>query len=244
MTAYGIIISLAIYTAGVLSENKAKKAGLGSDLIWDFLIVGVLGGVLGARAYHVVSLWTYYSQNPLEIIKIWHGGLSLFGALAGGFVSLYVYSRQKNIKLLPYLDIIALNVPLAQALGRFGNFINQELYGLPTQLPWKIYILPRNRLPGYENTEYYHPLFAYEIVLNLILFFALNNIFTKQKALVGTGWFIWTYLAGYSLIRFNLEFLRIDSWSVYGANVAQILTLLVFIIACIRLFKLCGKIKI
>lgn len=244
MTAYGIIISLSIYLSGVMSERYSKKQGLRSDVIWDFLVVGVLGGVLGARAYHVVSEWAYYSTNPSEIIKVWNGGLAFYGALVGGFASVYLYAKQKNINLLPYLDIIALSLPLAQAIGRVGNYFNQELYGLPTQLPWKMYIAPENRLAGYESTEYFHPLFAYEIVLNLFLFISLNLIFRKQSKLAGTGYFIFIYLAGYSLIRFGLEFLRIQSWNINEVNVAQMLALFVFITAAGRLLKLRSKIKI
>ncbi|NMB70150.1 prolipoprotein diacylglyceryl transferase [candidate division WWE3 bacterium] len=244
MSAYGIIISLSIYLSGVLSERHAKKLGLKSDVTWDFLIVGVLGGIFGARAYHVASDWSYYITNPSEIIKIWNGGLALYGALAGGFVSIYLYAKQKNITILPYLDIIALSLPLAQALGRLGNYTNQELYGLPTQLPWKIYIAQENRLSGYESVGYFHPLFAYEIVLNLFLFISLSLMYRKQSKLVGTGYFILIYLAGYSLIRFGLEFLRIESWHVLGINMAQTLSLFVFITATSGLLKLRSKIKI
>jgi len=238
MSAYGFIISFAIFITVVLVEKKAKMFGYKHEVVWDLMIVSVVGGVLGARAYHVVSEWDFYSQHPERILQIWNGGLALFGALVGGFVSMNLYAKQKSIKLLPYIDLVAVALPLAQAIGRFGNFFNQELYGLPTNLPWKLYINPENRLRGYESIEFFHPLFAYEIILNLILFSILNRKLAVKQKLVGTGYFIWFYLAGYMTIRFLLEFLRLESWNINGINVAQVIAVSVILLAVNRLRKL------
>lgn len=238
MSFYGLFISLAVYTAVVLVEKKARKSALETAVIWDLMVVGILGGVLGARAYHVVNEWNYYVSHPREIMMIWQGGLGIFGALAGGITSMYFYSKRKHFALLPYLDLIATSLPLAQAIGRVGNFINQELYGPPTNMPWKVYIRPENRIAGYEEYEYFHPLFAYEIVLNIILMVLINYKYKKNDHLVGTGYFIWLYLSGYALIRFLLEFIRLETWKIQGINIAQLLSLIIFLFSVHRLSKI------
>lgn len=244
MSAYGIIISLSIYIAAYLTEKDAKKTGNNPNVVWDLLLVGVISGIIGARIYHVISEWSYYLQNPQNILKIWNGGLAFYGALILAIPAILFYLKRKNIAALDYLDLIAINIPLAQAIGRIGNFLNQELYGLPTNLPWKIYISPEKRLTGVENYNYFHPLFAYEMVLNLFLFYFLKNVFIKNIKAVGTGLIIYLYLAGYSLIRFFLEFLRIQSWQVYSVNVAQIISLSVFLYSIFMLTKLRSKINL
>jgi len=238
MSVYGFIISLAIFITVVFVEKKAKKFGYKHEVVWDIMIVGVVGGVLGARAYHVVSEWGFYAQHPERILQIWNGGLAIFGALIGGFVSMKLYAKKKGFKLLPYIDLVAVTLPLAQSIGRLGNFFNQELYGLPTNLPWKLYINPENRLPGYESFEFFHPLFAYEMILNLILFSILYRKLAVEQKLVGTGYFIWFYLVGYMTIRFLLEFLRLESWKINGINVAQVIAISVIVLAVNRLRKL------
>ena len=194
-------------------------------------MVGLISGVLGARIYHVISMWNYYINTPLEMVKVWHGGLSFFGAFLGAAVGIYIYSRWKGIPLLAYIDIVAFTLPLSQSIGRIGNYINNELFGTPTTLPWKIYI-PSNARPDiYKQNEYFHPLFAYEIIFNLILFGILNLLIKEDKIKIGTGKALGYYLIGYSLIRYFLEFLRTDSWLINGLNIAQM--------ACVILFS-CG----
>ena len=133
------------------------------------LIVIFILGVVGARLYHVLTpspstgiTPAWYFAHPLEILAIWNGGLGIYGALVGGALGLWLYTRRHRLDFWAWLDIAAPAIPLGQAIGRWGNFVNQELYGAPTTLPWAIYIPPEKRLPGYAAFAYYHPTFLYE----------------------------------------------------------------------------------
>lgn len=159
----------------VVIETEANRL---SEMAWDIMPWALLGGVLGARLWHVLLppasmveqgiTTSYYFTHPLEALYIWKGGLGIPGAVIGGFIAVWLYCRNKNVSLGMWADAIAPGLALAQAIGRWGNFFNQEVYGGPTTLPWKILISPQYRLPGYENVAYYHPLFLYKSLWNLM----------------------------------------------------------------------------
>jgi phosphatidylglycerol:prolipoprotein diacylglycerol transferase len=141
-----------------------RKTSIDPDLVWDGLIWALIFGLIGARLYHVFTPsqslldqgidTKYYFQHPLTILTIWQGGLGIPGAIAGGVFGLYLFARRRGLDIYFLLDIATPGVALAQAIGRWGNFINQELYGPPTDLPWKIFIQPVNRISGYESFEF------------------------------------------------------------------------------------------
>lgn len=175
MTLYGLILGLSIVTGFGLIEKTALKY-LSPTQINHLSLVTLVAGILGARLYHVIDSWFLYQADPLSAFFIWQGGLSIIGGILGGLVGSYLYFRlsQQAELLLIWLDIVALNLPLSQAIGRWGNYINQELYGLPTNLPWGILIKPENRLVGFEQFSHFQPLFAYESLLMLILFLKIK----------------------------------------------------------------------
>lgn len=234
---YGLLIGVGITSGIFVIQKQTIHFKKDPNIIEESLLWIAIPAVVGARAYHVVTDWQLYANGPLiDILKVWNGGLGFFGALLGGLLGLIAFAHFSSVKKFsifhfPFsfffllLDLLSFGVPLAQAIGRLGNYFNQELYGLPTHLPWGIVI----------NGEKYHPLFAYEAVLNLIVFGILNWLGWKQKLKLGKGQYACLYLACYGLIRFWLEFLRTQTARWDGAmgvfSIAQWVSLSVSLVA-------------
>jgi phosphatidylglycerol---prolipoprotein diacylglyceryl transferase len=225
---YGLVVTLGIVVCILFVEKFSKL-----QKTWDVAFYGILGGMIGARLYHVLDLWSYYSINPVKILFIWQGGLGIWGGIFGAAAGIWLYCLLNRDRIWFWLDLTAISAPIGQAIGRLGNFINQENYGLPTTLPWGIYIDPANRLPGFENFSHFHPLFLYEAILLLFIFGFMLTL--RKKLVPGSGKLICLYLAGYSVIRFFLEFLRINPWKIAGIPTAQIICAVVFVCCTIRL---------
>ncbi len=150
-------------------------------------------------------------------------------------MALYLFCRRKKLNFLVWVDIAAPALALGQAIGRWGNYVNQELYGAPTSLPWRIFIAPANRLPGYENVAYYHPLFLYESLWNFANFLLLMWLSRKQSEKLLPGDIFLVYLIVYPFGRFMLEFLRLDPSMVGGININQMIMLVVGVLAAATL---------
>jgi phosphatidylglycerol---prolipoprotein diacylglyceryl transferase len=214
---YGLFIGVGVAAGIWIVQLHAKRFGKTPKIIDDALLWSMIPVIIGARAYHVITDWHLYADGPIvRIFEIWNGGLGFFGALIGGilgilfFVRMYGGGRTKPKDLINQtptgtffllLDLLSFGAPLAQAIGRFGNYFNKELYGLPTELPWAIVI----------DGETYHPLFAYEAILNMMVFLFLNWLGWKKKLHIGKGQYACIYLALYGMIRFWLELLRTDT---------------------------------
>ncbi len=212
---YGLLIVIGIILGLLISRHFLKERGYyESEYYWRTIFWLVVSGVIGARAYHVIDYLGYYSQNVHKIPALWEGGLGIYGAL---IACLLVLKMLNSPKLGRILDTLALVAPLVQAIGRLGNYFNQELYGKITNLPWGISIS--------SNNLKYHPLFAYEAVLNVILFTTLLFLYKRDK--YKQGKLVHLYLIGYAAIRFALEGFRINPWSVAGLNVAQFISILI-----------------
>jgi phosphatidylglycerol---prolipoprotein diacylglyceryl transferase len=238
---YGILITLGVVVATLLARTEAKRRGQDPEIIWDMLFWVVIAGVVGARIWHVLTpppsmiaqgiTTQYYLTHPLDMIDIRKGGLGIPGAVGGGVLAMWLYLRRKKISPITWLDITAPGLALAQAIGRWGNFFNQELYGAPTNLPWKLYIDPAHRLPGFENVAYYHPLFLYESLWNLanmaILLWLGRRFADRLKA----GDIFLGYLVIYPVGRFLLDFLRLDASRLVGINANQTLAAVVAVAA-------------
>ena len=213
------MIALGVIAAIVLAVIEAKRRGQSIDHLLNMALLIIPLGIIGARLYHVIDEWDFYSQNPGRIIG--GSGLGIFGAIIGGGIGLIIYTSWKKLSTLQWMDIIAPGLILAQAIGRWGNFFNQELYGYPTDLPWGIYIDPVHRLAGYEAFSHFHPLFLYESLWNLagcaLLLVAGRKL--KQRLLNGDIFF--TYVIYYSVGRFYLEGLKIDVWTLGGVPTAR-----------------------
>jgi len=242
---YGIILMLGAVAAAIVAERLARRKGYSGELVWDGLIWVLIGGIIGARLWHVFTpppsmiaqgLTTkFYLTHPLDLLMTWKGGLGIPGAVIGGSLALYLFCRRKKLNFAEWVDIAAPALALGQAIGRWGNYVNQELYGAPTNLPWKIYISPQNRLPGYEAVSYYHPLFLYESLWNLGNFFFLLWLGRRYSDRLIPGDIFLVYLIVYPVGRFFLEFLRLDYSQIAGINFNQMIMLLVAIVSTITL---------
>ena len=238
---YGIIIMLGVVAATFLVSAEAKRRGLNPEIVLDMLVWLVIAGIIGARIWHILTpppsmvaqgiTTQYYLTHPLTMIDIRNGGLGIPGAVFGGALAMWIYTRRKKINFATWLDLAAPGLALAQAIGRWGNFFNQELYGAPTNLPWKIYIDPAHRLAGFQEYAYYHPLFLYESLWNLanmaILLWLSRRFSDRLKA----GDIFLGYLVIYPLGRFLLDFLRLDASRLAGINANQTLSAIVAVVA-------------
>jgi len=243
---YGLIIMLGVLAGGWLASLELRRRGENPQEVWDLLVYLVIGGVVGARLWHVFTpsasavnsgiTTSYYLQNPLQILNFRHGGLGMPGVILGGVVALAIYAWRHQKSFAFWADVAAPSLALGQAIGRWGNFFNQELYGAPTNLPWKLYIDPAHRLPGFEKVEYYHPLFLYESLLNLANMFFLLWLLRRQQEKLLPGDVFLAYLVLYPLERFLLEFLRLDIVRAGGLNLNQTIMGGVALIAAAVLF--------
>ncbi|KKQ89660.1 MAG: Prolipoprotein diacylglyceryl transferase [Candidatus Curtissbacteria bacterium GW2011_GWC2_38_9] len=232
---YGLIITMAIFLGWFLAKKRAHFYEISKAIFDDpILLVPLVLAIVGARLYHVVDFWDYYSQNWNKIFEIWNGGLGIWGALVGAVLGFYLISKIKKIDLASILDLASPSLLLGQALGRFGNFINQEGFGPPTNLPWGIYIGPENRPSQFINSTSFHPTFFYEAILDFIFFLTL--LFLSQKLKV-KGQVFALYLIFYSATRFIAEFWRIDTWVIGDIKIAHVISILAFLLG-IRLFIL------
>jgi len=209
---YGIMLVIGIMAGMFLALIEAKRRGENPDHVYMALLFVVPLGFIGARAYYIITQLS--TGQPFTIIG--GAGLGIFGAVIGGAIGAIIYTRWKKLNMLRWFDIAAPALILAQAIGRWGNYFNQELYGKPTTLPWAIYIAPENRLPGYASVSHYHPLFFYESALDLIGCIMLLVIGRKYKDRLLDGDIFFIYLIYYSVVRFGLEWLRIDNWKLAG----------------------------
>jgi phosphatidylglycerol:prolipoprotein diacylglycerol transferase len=238
---YGIILMLGALAAAWLAEREAKRRGYDGELVWDGLVWVLVGGIIGARLWHIFTpppsmvaqgiTTKFYLTHPLDALAIWNGGLGIPGAVIGGLIALYLFSRRRQLNFAVWADITAPALALGQAIGRWGNFVNQELYGKPTNLPWAIRIDPAHRLPGYENIAYYHPVFLYESLWNLANMGLLLWLGRRYQERLKTGDLFLIYLIVYPIGRFFLEFLRLDSSQVAGLNANQTLMLIVLVLS-------------
>lgn len=248
---YGFILGLAIViglwvTEKVVEKHYVSKLLNKKDIEKSALWVVVLG-ILGARLYHVLDYWSYYSQNLGEILAIWKGGLGIYGAILGGLVGAGIFVRislgsgkQRKIYMEKFnglLDVVSLGLPLSQAVGRLGNFVNQEIYGSPTDLPWGVFIEEDKRLLGYENYEYFHPLFLYEALWNVVGFIILYKMMRKNTLMMGKGNYFIFYLFWYGLGRAVLEPMRLRYWSVWGMPTASVIGICIMMIALLIINK-------
>jgi phosphatidylglycerol:prolipoprotein diacylglycerol transferase len=243
---YGIILMMATLAGAWLATQEAKRREEDPEIVWDALVWVIIAGIIGARIWHILTpppssieqgLTTrFYLTHPLDAIAIWNGGLGIPGAVIGGALAMYWYTRRRNINFLLWADIVAPALALAQAIGRWGNFVNQELYGAPTDLPWAIRIDPAYRLPGFEDIAYYHPLFLYESLWNLANMAVLLWLGRSQQDRLKQGDLFLVYLIIYPVGRFLLEFMRLDQSMVGGINANQITMLVVAILSAGLLF--------
>lgn len=231
MAYYGIVIMLGAVAGAWVSSREVKRRGYDPEIVWDLLIYLIIGGVIGARLWHVftpppssieqgITTW-YYLTHPLDLINIRRGGLGIPGAVIGGAIVLYFYARKHKLNFLEWADIAVPAVALGQAIGRWGNYFNQELYGMPTNLPWAVHIEPAYRVSGFENFETFHPLFLYESLWNFGNLILLLWLGRRYQGKLKNGDLFLVYCIVYPIGRFLLDFLRLDASQLGGVNANQ-----------------------
>lgn len=231
---YGIIIATGVLIAVAMSTKEAQLQKIDSDNIYDLLLWGLPIALITARLYYVGFEWSYYSNHLDEIIRIWDGGIAIYGGLIGALLVLIVLCNQRFISPFKMLDIIAPSVLLAQSIGRWGNFINQEAFGGVTSLAF----LKGLHLPNFIINEmliggsYRQPTFLYESMWSLIGFVILMGL-RHRKHFFKSGEIFLSYVTWYSLGRFFIEQMRTDSLMFLGIRVSQILSGILFIGAII-----------
>lgn len=227
---YGVLIMLGVMVGAWVAEREIKRRGADSDWIWDALLWIIPAGIAGARLWYVLNDIaggdTYYLENPLAIFNTMEGGLHIFGAVVFGLLAAYLFARRRGLDILLALDAAAPALLIGQALARPANFINQELYGPPTDLPWGIPISPERRmapwndLGRYPDDTRFHPTFAYEMIWNLLaaalLLWAARRYEKQLKpGMLFAGWLV---LAGTG--RFIIEFFRPDQPRLPGTDLS------------------------
>jgi len=211
-----LVYCLGIITALYVSFYLGKKYfDVDKETIIDLAFWLIIIGIIGARIYDVFLQLPYYLEHPFQALQIWKGGLAIHGAIIAGLITIYIFSKKRKIYFFKLTSLIVPGLVLGQAIGRFGNYFNQELFGLPTNLPWGIPINFINRPLEYINEIYFHPTFLYESLGSLLIFIVLFFIynFTFKRAKFSNYFFVWStslYMILYSILRFSLEYLRID----------------------------------
>ncbi|PWB81358.1 MAG: prolipoprotein diacylglyceryl transferase [Candidatus Methylomirabilota bacterium] len=227
---YGLLFATGVLLGTWLAQREAIRRGEDPEQLLNVIVYGVMAGLIGARLYYVLFNWGYYSATPLKIFAVWEGGLAIHGGLLAGGLTAVIYAIRKKLPVLTYLDIMAPSAPLGQAIGRWGNFFNQEAFGTPTDLPWKLYIEPYHRPPELATFEYFHPTFLYESLWNVLVFAILYFVLRGRLQRI-PGALMLCYVGLYSVGRFFVEGLRIDSLMLGPLRVAQVMSLILIVLS-------------
>ena len=240
---YSVMILAGLVAGIILAHFRAKGFGENPDHVLNIAVIGAAFGLIGARLYHVVDLWSYYSANPLQIFAFRSGGIGIFGAIAGAALALVIYvwwvnrrakaGRGEPIRALRWFDIGAPAFLLGQAVGRWGNFFNKELFGPETTLPWGIPIYDAGANFPWDATTAarHHPLFLYESLLSFLGVVALIWIGRRFAPRLRQGDILFFYFIWYALERSALEFLRSDNWRLGAVPVAHIASAVLIAVA-------------
>jgi phosphatidylglycerol:prolipoprotein diacylglycerol transferase len=231
---YGILMALSIVVALWLCHRQARREKLPADDIISVAQWAILAGLVGARLYEVIFNWDYYGAYPRKILAVWEGGLAIHGGLVVGPLVGVLLAWRWHVPILRGLDVAAPSFAIGQAIGRWGNFFNEEAFGQPTNLPWKLYISPPHRPPGYAQFDYFHPAFLYESIWDLAMFILLVA-WLRPRLREQPGALFFAYIGVYSIGRFLIEGIRLDSFWVGPFRVAQLASLLGVLVAVVGL---------
>ena len=259
---YGFLISISVVIGVFVSKKLAKLRNIDPEYISEVLPRLILFSIVGARAYYVFFEWSNYSGNNFftslyifnksiqipSFLAIWEGGIAIHGGLIGGLLSVFFFCKSKNIHLKNFTDILVPSIILGQSIGRWGNFFNNEAFGVPTNLPWKLFIPIQNRPLEFINYEFFHPTFIYESIWNFLIFTLLIIVFIKQYKtnFIRPGLVTYLYLISYSFGRFWIESLRTDPLCIGGIppfcnggiRMAQFISIFLFSSGLIGMFFL------
>lgn len=234
---YALTMLSGILVAAWWGQRRFVARGGDSEKFQNAVFVSVIFGIIGARLYHIITDYELYflpGRNPIDALKIWQGGLGIWGAIGVGGVAMWVMCRRQGLNFPAMADVLATPIMLAHMIARFGNYWNQELFGRPTGLPWGLYVDPEHRPPGFEGYATFHPTFLYEMIwtgLGTLVLIALERRFR-----LGRGKTFVTYVVWYTFGRFFVEALRIDPANhIGGFRVNNYVSLIVFVGAVILL---------
>jgi prolipoprotein diacylglyceryl transferase len=226
--AYGLMLAIGVLVATRVAEKRWTRTGRDAKDFSAIVVPVVIAGVIGARVYHLFTGYSWSDGGFIGAFEIWKGGLSIWGAVAGGLIAVVVIARRRHLESLVLMDAIAPGVVLAQAIGRWGNYFNQELFGRPSKLPWAVEIDLAHRPPGYERFATFHPTFLYESLWCLVVFGTI--LFVERRFKLKRGQVFALYIAMYTFGRIWFEALRIDDATrIFGVR----FNLLVSILLCI-----------
>ena len=207
---YGVFVLLGFFVWTASTALLWRRGGGDAiEAAWACLLAAPVA-FIGARLYHVVTDYGVYQADPTGVFDVAHGGLSIFGAIAGGLLALVVYANLRGWPIGTFLDCAIVGIPLAQALGRWGNYFNQELFGRPTDLPWALHVHDAFRPFGYAAYETFHPVFLYESLLDVGIFVALGLLWGPLHRRYRAGCVVGAYLVLYGAVRILMELLRIE----------------------------------
>lgn len=241
---YGVIIGIGVMCGVLMAAYVARRENIDPDLVWDFAIYAIIFSIMGARIYYVIFEWDMYKGNLLSIFNLRNGGLAIYGAVIAAFLTLFIYTRVKKQSFLQLVDVCVPGLVLGQAIGRWGNFTNREVFGgytdnlLAMRLPVEVVrdrdITEQLRVHIVEGTNYIqvHPTFLYECLWNLALL-CLMLVYQKHKKFRGEIWLL--YLGGYGLGRFWIEGIRTDQLYLTGTTVpvSQLLAIICVVVAVV-----------
>ncbi|HCL47385.1 TPA: prolipoprotein diacylglyceryl transferase, partial [Patescibacteria group bacterium] len=224
---YGLLLASGIAAGSWLMARLSSRWSITQDQALDMIIWMLIGGLLGARLLFVVLKLPLYLADPIEILLIGRGGLSIHGAILGGAIGLWWYAKNHKLNFWHLADLAVPGVALGQAIGRWGNFFNQEAFGGPTELPWKMFVAPGYRPLQFLQEPYYHPTFLYESLLNLLVLTLILRVDVNPGQ---SGRRLAWYLVLYSSVRFGVEFFRVDSDTLGFLTIAQWASLAIVLI--------------
>jgi len=240
LRAYALAIITGVFVCVFIGERRWVARGGTKGTVGDFAVVAVPVGIVGGRIYHVLTSWEQYADSPVDALKVWEGGLGIPGGLVAGALTIAVMARRRGVRASAMLDAIAPGVAVAQAIGRLGNWFNQELFGRPTDLPWALEIDVEHRPLRFITEATYHPTFLYELLWNLVV--AALVVLADRRWSLRHGRAAALYAALYAAGRFVIEGIRIDSAnSVGGLRTNEIVAIVVFGAATAYLVATRGK---
>ena len=238
LRAYGVLIAIGALVAVWLTTRRWEQGGGDPEAIQKIAMWVIPAGVIGARLYHVITDFDRFRGDYIEVLYIWKGGLGIWGAVAlGTLVGVWI-ARREGYEVPTLLDSVAPALPLAQAIGRFGNWFNQELFGEPTDLPWGLKIDANQRPDEYLDVATFHPTFLYESLWNLVLAAVIIWVVPRVMPNLMAGRLFAVYVAGYTIGRLWIELMRVDhATTIFGARVNVWMSILVFLGAAVVVLR-------
>jgi prolipoprotein diacylglyceryl transferase len=239
LRAYGLLIAVGVFAAAWLGDRRWQAQGGEAGTVSSVALWAVPAGLIGARLYHVVTDYELYTHHPFDAVKIWQGGLGIWGGVAGGVLAGWGVVRRRGLDMAAMLDAVAPALPLAQAIGRWGNYFNQELFGRPSKLPWALKVDLAYRPAGFGQFATFHPTFLYESLWDLAVVGLV--LWAEKRLRLRRGYLFCLYVALYTFGRFWTELLRIDfAHKILGLRLNDWTSVVVFV-GAVSLLVLRGR---